>query len=168
MRAVAHPPHITRPRLVVCPECGGTGIDYAYDINPSARPHKVPCTVCNGEGAYEKPGVSGASRTPAGAPACPPDSRGAFTYDATAERWLSRPSGNTPAAGVPAELGRSTTHSSTTQVLRECSSPTALQKPSAIPPRAEGTLLEAVMDAVTVASGIVVFGGLAFFMMVIA
>ena len=167
MRAQTHPPHITRPRLVVCPECGGTGHDYEYPINPSARPHKVPCTVCDGQGAYEKPGVSGASRTPAGAPVSS-RGRGASIYDATNERWLSRPSGNTPAAGVPADLGRSTTHSSATHSSAELSSPTALQKPSAIPPRAEGTLLEAVMDAVTVASGIVVFGGLAFFMMVIA
>lgn len=160
------------PRLVVCAECGGDGYTYEYPIDPSARPYRVPCTRCDGEGAYEKPAVRGASQQPACSPASPP-CRGAPTYDATNERWLCS-SGMKPVAGATADLSRSTTHEGRdTQVLRECRSPEASEGPAAIPASPKSTLrgtslLEQVQDVVTVASGFVVFGGLAFFLMVLA
>lgn len=40
-------------RLVVCGNCGGTGHDYGYDIDPGSKPFKVPCSVCDGQGARE-------------------------------------------------------------------------------------------------------------------
>ena len=43
-----------RPRLRVCPACEGTGHDWAYTNNPSDKPFRVTCTVCNGEGALER------------------------------------------------------------------------------------------------------------------
>ena len=42
------------PRWFVCRACEGTGHDWATGNNPSERPFKVKCTVCNGDGAYKK------------------------------------------------------------------------------------------------------------------
>lgn len=43
-----------RTRLVVCPDCIGDGWVHEYPIDPSARPYRVPCQGCNGEGARER------------------------------------------------------------------------------------------------------------------
>lgn len=42
------------PRWSVCRNCDGTGHDYGYPINPSERPYKITCPVCNGDGAFER------------------------------------------------------------------------------------------------------------------
>jgi hypothetical protein len=47
----------TMPRLRDlrwCSECGGTGDDYGYSNNPSEKPFKIKCTVCDGQGAIER------------------------------------------------------------------------------------------------------------------
>ncbi len=41
-------------QLRICGACEGTGHEWAYyTINPSERPHKEPCSACDGEGAFE-------------------------------------------------------------------------------------------------------------------
>lgn len=149
--------------LVVCPDCGGTGYDYEYyncPIEQITRHRKVPCGTCNGEGAYEKPVRNGASRPPAGAP----------VSTLRGDRSTTSPSGMTPDAGATAVLSRSTLVGSNTHVLRKCSDPKASEVPAANPaPKSSprGTL-DRVMDVVTVFAGMVVFSGLAFFLLVLA
>ena len=149
--------------LVVCPDCGGTGYDYEYyncPLEQITRHRKVPCTTCKGEGAYEKPAVKSASVPPAGVPVL------------STGRDASPPSGMMPDAGATADLSCSTLVGTDTHVLRSCSHPKASEGPAATPatpstPRGT-SLLEQVQDVVTVVSGMIVFGGLAFFLMVIA
>ena len=44
-----------KPRnIYVCPACEGTGYDWAYGNNPSEKPFRVTCTLCNGQGALER------------------------------------------------------------------------------------------------------------------
>ncbi len=77
-------------------------------------------------------------------------------------------SGMTPVAGAAADLRRSTLKGGTRTTLRSVP-PAALQRPSAIPPRAEGhSLADKVVDILTVISGLAVFGMLALFCLVIA
>lgn len=77
-------------------------------------------------------------------------------------------SGIQPVAGAAAELRRSTPKGRTHTVLRSVP-PAALQRPSAIPPRAEGqSLADKVVDVLTVISGLAVFGMLGLFFLVIA
>jgi DnaJ-class molecular chaperone len=42
-------------QLLICPACEGMGHEWSYyTINPSEKPHKEPCSACDGEGAIEK------------------------------------------------------------------------------------------------------------------
>lgn len=96
-------------------------------------------------------------------------SAGAFIYDATCEQWLSRPSVMTADARATGDLSRSKPRSPDTPALRKCSGPTALQSPVAsLPQGAAGTWLDLAQDVVTTVSGVIVFCGLALFLLVLA
>lgn len=78
-------------------------------------------------------------------------------YDCTAERWLDEPhSGTTPDSGAAADL-RFTKQSRNT-----------LSVASPVVPHATGHLREAVIDAATTVLGLLVFGLIAGFFLVLA
>lgn len=83
-------------------------------------------------------------------------SAGAVSYDATAERWISRPSDSKSVAGGAAELRQPRLHRHTSD-NRPVSSP-----------EGAGHFLPVVMDAVTVLMAVIVFGALAWFCLVLA
>ena len=82
-------------------------------------------------------------------------------YDATAEQWITPPSGMTPDAGASADPGHQMAH----KRLEFSAPPGGALGPTETPP---GDFLKAVQDVVTVISGMIVLGGLAFFLMVLA
>ena len=47
------------PRFALCPYCDGDGYFYDYPVDPSAKPYKVPCALCKGEGGIERPAAVG-------------------------------------------------------------------------------------------------------------
>lgn len=155
------------PRLSVCRDCGGTGYTFEHYNCPVEQVtvrRKVPCAACRA-GAQAKSAVKGASAQPAGVPVSSPG-RDASIYDATAERWIARASGTTPDA-VAATDSRQTQTAQTTHdhVLRVvCSDPPGGDPNRPTPP---GTFLFALQEAATVLTAMVVFGGLAFFCLVL-
>lgn len=87
--------------------------------------------------------------------------RAAPHYDATAGRWIVNPSTATVDAVASTESRCQDEHTR----LEFSAPPGGAHSPPVTPP---GDLLSTIQDVVTVISGVIVFGGLAFFCLVLA
>lgn len=86
--------------------------------------------------------------------------QGAPLFDATAGRWIIPPPGKTPVAGAAADL-RSTQAAHTLSFQPR-------PRPLADPPRASGHLRHAIVETLTVALGLTVFGLIAGVFLILA
>lgn len=84
-------------------------------------------------------------------------------YDATAERWISPPSGATPDAGGAADLRRVAGEENTL-----FSANPLPRRPVAFPPREATGHWEAVIDCITTVAGLLLFSAVAALFLVLA
>lgn len=158
---------------VVCRECGGSGNDYAYPINPSARPVRVDCPECNGDGVVLRKRtepVAVAGRLPVATVALPDESMRpgrASIYDAAEERWIEKASGMTPDA-VAATVSRQQTAQTTLNPVSRVEFSEAPGDDPCPPKSSPGDLLDKLQEVATFISAVIVFGGLAFICLVLA
>ena len=129
-----------------------TGINRDIPINA------MQCIASSTRGASSPPSAA-ARLAPERAASFAAWSSRAASYDATAERWIARPSRVSRDAGAAAELRQA----SESTVRR---SPPFETRPAG--PTAAGRFFQEVAEAVTVACGLAVFGALAFFFLVLA
>ena len=154
--------HAVRARAdeILCPECQGWGEVERSSIDPSVRPWRERCERCQGDGIVTIKQETSAGRClPAaevGRPLSPPES--------------GRPpsSGMTPDACATGGLSLHNVGRGTRSVLRSVPGSSASHRPAAdMPPIALQGTWERAVDAATVIAGMVVFGAMAYFFLVI-
>ena len=137
----------------ICPECKGTGEDPFWDDW---------CERCRGQGIITIEQDTSAGRC------LPAAGVGRPVFGSVAGRPLN--TGVPPASGATAEPSRvQKTKARTVLRLRVPKSSSASYRPAEdMPPDALPGTLDRVMDVVTTLSGLVVFGGIGYFFLVLA